>query len=158
MSNEAPTLSGTSTGEAFGRLDPPAAFPWLFSAPLDLGVFLGSAIVSLVLLAVGWKLGILYQDTPGWAWVSTILLADVAHVYATGFRVYFDREELARRPVLYLGVPVLGFLAGMGLYSLGTGVFWRVLAYLAVFHFVRQQYGWVALYRAKAAGRNKVMR
>ena len=27
--------------------------------------------------------------------------------------------------------------------------FWRVLAYLAVFHFVRQQYGWVALYRRK---------
>jgi hypothetical protein len=27
--------------------------------------------------------------------------------------------------------------------------FWRALAYLAVFHFVRQQYGWVALYRAR---------
>ena len=26
---------------------------------------------------------------------------------------------------------------------------WRVLAYLAVFHFVRQQYGWVSLYRRK---------
>ena len=125
-------------------------FPWLFSAPVDLGVFLGSALVSLALLAVGWKLGILHQDTPGWAWVSTILLIDVAHVYATGFRVYFDREELARRPGLYFGVPVLGFLLGMGLYSLGSAVFWRVLAYLAVFHFVRQQYGWVALYRAKA--------
>ena len=29
-------------------------------------------------------------------------------------------------------------------------LFWRVLAYLAVLHFVRQQYGWVALYRAAA--------
>jgi hypothetical protein len=29
-------------------------------------------------------------------------------------------------------------------------VFWRALAYLAVFHFIRQQYGWVALYRARA--------
>lgn len=130
-----------------------AGFPWLFSARVDLAVFLGSAVVSLVLLAAGWKLGLLEQETPGWAWVSTILLIDVAHVYSTGFRVYFDRQELARRPGLYFGVPALGFLAGVGVYSLGSGVFWRALAYLAVFHFVRQQYGWVALYRAKAQER-----
>ena len=127
-----------------------ASFPWLFSAPVDLGVFLGSALVSLLLLAVGGAFGILDQVTPGWAWVSAILLIDVAHVYATGFRVYFDRGELARRPLLYFGVPVLAFLFGFLLYSFGPGVFWSVLAYLAVFHFVRQQYGWVALYRAKA--------
>ncbi len=139
-----PTVSRTRSRE----------FPWLFSGPVDLGVFLGSALASLALLAVGWKLGILYQNTPGWAWVTTILLIDVAHVYATGFRVYFDREELARRPGLYFGVPLLGFLAGIAVYSLGSGVFWRVLAYLAVFHFVRQQYGWVALYRAKAGETN----
>lgn len=126
------------------------AYPWLFSARVDLAVFLGSALVSLLLLAAGWRLGLLEQATPGWAWVSTILLIDVAHVYATGFRVYFDRTELARRPLLYFGVPVLGFLAGAAVYSLGSAVFWRALAYLAVFHFVRQQYGWVALYRAKA--------
>ena len=37
----------------------------------------------------------------------------------------------------------------MALYSRGELVFWRALAYLAVFHFVRQQYGWMALYRAR---------
>jgi hypothetical protein len=142
------TLADLPTSRTTAR-----GFPWLFSARVDLGVFLGSALVSLALLAVGWQLGILHQETPGWAWVSTILLIDVAHVYATGFRVYFNREELARRPVLYFGVPVMGFFVGVGLYSLGSRVFWTVLAYLAVFHFVRQQYGWVALYRAKAGER-----
>ncbi len=131
----------------------PAGFPWLFSARVDLGVFLGSALLSLTLLAVGGAMGILHRDTPGWAWVSMILLIDVAHVYATGFRVYFDRAELARRPGLYFGVPLLAFLVGLALYALGGQVFWRVLAYLAVFHFIRQQYGWVALYRAKAQER-----
>ncbi|MEO6420980.1 MAG: hypothetical protein ABIP39_16330, partial [Polyangiaceae bacterium] len=29
-------------------------------------------------------------------------------------------------------------------------LFWRALAYLAVFHFIRQQRGWVAIYRARA--------
>ena len=35
------------------------------------------------------------------------------------------------------------------LYSEGELMFWRALAIVAVFHFVRQQYGWVALYRRK---------
>jgi hypothetical protein len=81
-------------------------------------------------------------------------MIDVAHVYATGFRVYFDKTELRRRPWLYGLAPVLAFAVGAALYSESSTWFWRVLAYLAVFHFVRQQYGWVALYRAKAGERS----
>ncbi|HET9529151.1 MAG TPA: hypothetical protein VFQ92_02280, partial [Blastocatellia bacterium] len=131
---------------------------WLFSAPVDLSVFLGSAVVSLVALWIGARAGVLYDDTPDWAWVPAVLLIDVAHVYATGFRVYFDVEELKRRPWLYGLVPVLGYLVGVTLYSEGELVFWRALAYLAVFHFVRQQYGWVALYRARAGERDRAGR
>ena len=39
--------------------------------------------------------------------------------------------------------------SGVALYSEGELLFWKVLAMIAVFHFVRQQYGWVALYRRK---------
>jgi hypothetical protein len=131
---------------------------WLFSAPVDLSVFLGSAVVSLLALWVGARAGVLYDDTPDWAWVPAVLLIDVAHVYSTGFRVYFDADELRRRPWLYGLVPVLGYLVGVALYSEGELVFWRALAYLAVFHFVRQQYGWVALYRARAGERDRVGR
>ena len=123
---------------------------WLFSRRVDLSVFLGSALVSLVALWVGAQTGVLYDDTPDWAWVPAVLLIDVAHVYATGFRVYLDSEELRRRPWLYALVPLLGYALGVALYSEGELVFWRALAYLAVFHFIRQQYGWVALYRARA--------
>ncbi len=130
---------------------PPLVSPryWLFSAPLDLAAFLGSALLSLLLLAWGGTAGLLHSDTPEWTWVPLILLIDVAHVYATGFRVYFDRAELTRRPLLYGGVPAGAFLAGIVLYQGGELLFWRVVAYLAVFHFVRQQYGWVALYRRR---------
>lgn len=131
----------------------PAPVPrfWLFSASVDLSVFLGSALVSLLALGVGAYIGVLHDDTPEWAWVPAVLLIDVAHVYATGFRVYFDAEEMRRKPLLYALVPVMGFAIGVALYSEGAQVFWRGLAYLAVFHFVRQQYGWVALYRARLA-------
>lgn len=135
---------------------PRKSYAWLFSAPVDIAVFLGSAIISLLALVVGGWLGILHGGTPDWAWVPAILLIDVAHVWATGFRVYFDPEELRRRPLLYAAVPIAGFLIGVALYSEGQIVFWRTLAYLAVFHFVRQQYGWVALYRARAREPNGI--
>ncbi len=122
---------------------------WLFSREVDLSVFLGSAVISLLLLAVGWRFGFLNAETPDWTWISAILLIDVAHVWSTSFRTYFDIEEFKSRIWLYTLVPILGYIFGVVLYSEGEMTFWRVLAYLAVFHFVRQQFGWVALYRRK---------
>lgn len=127
----------------------PSSWPFLFSPGVDLLTFGGSALLALALLPVGSALGVLHSDTPGWTWITTILLIDVAHVYATGFRVYFDAAELRRRPWLYGLTPVLAWLIGGAIYSESVAWFWSVLAYLAVFHFIRQQYGWVALYRAR---------
>lgn len=134
----------------------PTSSKWLFSAPVDLAAFLGSALLSLVLLAVGARLGILHSDSPDWTWIIAVMLVDVAHVHATAFRVYFDPEELRRRPLLYAAVPLAGYLLGVALYSQGMLTFWRTLAYVAVFHFVRQQYGWVALYRNRCGERDRV--
>ena len=122
---------------------------WLFSPKVDLAVFLGSALLAGLALLLGAKFGFLHRDSPEWTWVYAVLLVDVAHVWSTGFRVYFDPLEMKRRLGLYIATPVLGFVVGVVLYSFGASVFWRVLAYLAVWHFVRQQYGWVALYRRK---------
>ncbi len=130
--------------------------PWLFSARVDLSVFLGSAVASLLALWIGASVGVLDDAMPDWAWIPAVLLIDVAHVYSTGFRVYADVDELKRRPYLYALVPMLGFIVGVALYSEGELVFWRALAYVAVFHFVRQQYGWVALYRARAGERDSL--
>lgn len=129
---------------------------WLFSTRIDLTVFLGSAVASLLLLVLGWQIGILNEDSPDWTWVTTILLIDIAHVWSTSFRVYFDVDEFKRRAVLYTAVPVAGYAVGVALYSEGELVFWRALAIVAVFHFVRQQYGWIALYRRKLGETSRV--
>ncbi len=111
---------------------------WLFSREIDLTVFLGSAVASLVLLAVGSQLGVLNGESPEWTWVMAVLFIDVAHVWSTSFRVYFDREEFKRRFWLYLLVPGFGYaVIGAALYSEGDLVFWKALAAVAVFHFVR---------------------
>src|SRR5687767_8207402 len=114
------------------RISEPENKYWLFSREIDLTVFLGSAVLSLVLLAVGWQLGILNADSPEWTWVTAVLLIDVAHVWSTSFRVYFDTDELRRRFWLYMLVPVFGYALGVALYSEGELVFWKALAVVAV--------------------------
>lgn len=129
------------------RVDRP--LPWLFSPAWDLGAFGGSALVALAAAAWAWATGHARADTPAWGWVATVLLFDVAHVHLTWFRVYLDPAERARRPAFNVGVPLASFAALWLAYRLGEPAFWRALAYVAVFHFVRQQYGWVVLYRAR---------
>jgi hypothetical protein len=112
-------------------------------------VFGGSALFALGLVALRHLLG-LAAELPEWAFLAFILGIDVAHVYSTLFRTYLDRVELGAHPLRYALVPALGYAAGVWLYVWGAMVFWRVLAYLALFHFVRQAVGFAAVYRARA--------
>jgi hypothetical protein len=131
---------------------------WLVSRGWDVAVFGGSALLAFALLAWGAATGVLGGVTPPWAWIVTVLAVDVAHVWATGYRVYADPDERLRRPALYVGIPIAAYALGVVLYTTSPGLFWRGLAYLAVFHFVRQQYGWVALYRRKLGASSRLDR
>ena len=126
---------------------------WLFSAPIDLAVFGGTAAIALVLVALGPS-----GTAPEWSWITGVLLVDVAHVWSTAYVVYLDPYEWRRRPIVYAATPVVAFAIGVALYAWSEGAFWRAIAYLAVFHFVRQQYGWVMMYRARAGERDRVGR
>ncbi|QRK13027.1 hypothetical protein JQX13_25170 [Archangium violaceum] len=122
---------------------------WLFGRGVDLAVFAGSALVSVGLLLAAPLLGAV-GETPLWAWVLLVVCVDVAHVWSTLFRTYLDGDEVRRRPGLYVTAPLAAYLLGVLAYLLSPGTFWRLFAYTALFHFVRQQYGWVALYGRKA--------
>jgi hypothetical protein len=123
--------------------------PWLFGRRADLLLFGGSTALALLFLGIGHVTGLLDGDAPPWLFLVAVVGVDVAHVWATGWRVLADGKEARRRSALYLGVPIAAWAAGVVAYSVSALFFWRLLAYLAVFHFVRQQYGWVALYRRK---------
>lgn len=151
------SLAESTGGPPLGALfAPQEAGPWLFGKWQDIAVFGGSAMLSVVLLGVGWALGILEADTPEWVWLGAILFVDIGHVWSTLFRVYLDGREVRRRPWLYLGTPIACYAAGVALHSFGAWVFWRVVTYFAVYHFVRQQYGWLALYRRRGEDRSKL--
>lgn len=122
---------------------------WLFGPRVDLAVFAGSALVSVALVLASPWLGTV-GDTPVWAWLLLVVCVDVAHVWSTLFRTYLDPDELRRRPGLYMAAPLVAWGAGVLAHQVSPGAFWTLFAYVALFHFVRQQYGWVALYTRKA--------
>lgn len=90
-----------------------------------------------------------YRTLPLWAWVSFVLVVDVAHVYATLFRTYLNKQAFTKNRSLLFAIPLACWVIGSLLYSFNGLAFWTALAYLAVFHFIRQQYGFVALYSRK---------
>lgn len=83
------------------------------------------------------------------AWVGLVLLVDVTHVYSTIYRTYFNKLAWLRYSVPFKLVPLICLISGILLYSISSLLFWRCLAYLAVFHFIRQQYGFMRLYSLK---------
>jgi hypothetical protein len=120
--------------------------PWLHSARID-----GAFLLAPGPLAAGFALALQASGhgraavTPA-LWFLLVVGIDVAHVYATLYRTYLDREERQRLSAWLVGVPLGTWLAGVLLYTWSAGAFWSALAYAAVFHFVRQQYGFTMLY------------
>lgn len=92
------------------------------------------------------------------SWIVLVVLIDVAHVYSTLYRTYFDPQAMIKHRSLLWIVPFCGFIISVLIYSMSSIVFWRLLAYVAVFHFIRQQYGFMRIYSRKEAKNNLASR
>ena len=57
-----------------------------------------------------------------------------------------DKETIRKNRMLFFLSPLLLYLTGVMLHSIHPLFFWRAMAYLAVFQFIRQQYGFMRLY------------
>jgi hypothetical protein len=79
-------------------------------------------------------------------WGVLIVGIDVAHVYSTIYRTYLDPVERSRLTSWLILLPLAAWAGGVLVYSWSAAVFWSLLAYTAVFHFVRQQYGFLMIY------------
>jgi len=146
------------TSQAISAPTSNATQAWLSSARWDClwiiaPAFLSSGIVLLLRNQIPET-----QNVPLWVWVGFVLLIDVAHVYATLFRTYFDPQSFERNRGLLLALPAIAWIGGSLLYSMDALFFWRALAYLAVFHFIRQQFGFAVLYSRKDSDQVKKCR
>ncbi|MFA6085675.1 hypothetical protein [Mucilaginibacter sp.] len=119
--------------------------PWLHSRVID-GVFILSPPFVALLLVICFPAQFQTSSTiPVYYWLFLVVFIDVAHVYSTLYRTYFYHDSYKKNAFLIM-VPIACYIVGVLLHSYDGMLFWRVLAYLAVFHFIRQQYGFMRLY------------
>lgn len=119
---------------------------WLVSARFDLGLLIGPALVAaLIALALpdGVEVGPL-------GFLALVVGVDVAHVWATLWRTLLDPGERRRLAPWLIGLPFACAVVALMLHGVSPGLYWTAMAYLAVFHFIRQQLGFAMLYRARA--------
>ncbi len=128
----------------------PDTSSWILSARFDCCFILAPAIlVSIIAVAFSDQISQLHE-LPPWLWLVLIVGIDAGHVYSTLFRTYLVRNELHHRQALLKLTPIVAWTIGCLLYSIDDLLFWHTLAYLALFHFIRQQYGFMMIY-----GRNE---
>lgn len=125
--------------------------PYLHSPAFDLGLF-----VAPGLLAAALALLLHAQDPEGGEvglglWIVAVLLVDVAHVYATLYRTYLDPVARRIHRARLLAAPLLCAWVGFLLHLESPLLFWGVMAYVAIFHFIKQHLGFALLY-VRAAG------
>ncbi len=118
--------------------------PWIHSAAFDLSLILGPSLMACLIVLLFNKGFEQHHAVGPMAWIILVVCIDVAHVYSSIFRTYGD-SDMQARSLLWL-VPLLCWGFGSVLYSLGPHIFWAGLAYIAVFHFIRQQYGFAMIY------------
>ena len=122
---------------------------WIHSRAFDCWCILGPQFVVALCLLLWSDSARRLGELPPWLWVILIVGIDVSHVYSTLFRTYLDPRERARLPDLYKVFPFVGWTFGVLVYSCNPLYFWRIMAYLAVYHFVRQQYGFMMIYASR---------
>lgn len=124
---------------------------WIVSARFDLAMIAVPFTVAVVALSLLAGLGL---KEPLWAYLLCFVAFDVAHVWATAYLTFLDKEAFARRRALYLWSLPVSFFAAFSLHQFSAGAFWTALSYFAIFHFAKQQYGFIAIYKAKARERD----
>lgn len=119
-----------------------------FALPGVLSVGLGLAIGSMAPSDASGTLAI---------WILGVVLVDVAHVYASLYRTYLDPvARRLHRPRL-VWAPILCGWVGFLVHLESPRLFWTVLAYVAIFHFIKQHVGFAMLY-ARAGGEDRAAR
>jgi hypothetical protein len=120
--------------------------PWIAEKKFDLIFFI---LPSFISVAMAFFIALYFPQTNKvslGSWIGLILVIDVGHVYSSLYKTYFHPVAAKKMHTLLFLIPILSFIVSVGLYFLSDIYFWRAIAYLAVFHFIRQQYGFFKIY------------
>lgn len=86
------------------------------------------------------------DQPPHWFFLMGWILVDGSHVYSTLLVSYNDKEIFQRLKWVMIGVPIALIVSSFALNMTGNGhIFMYFLAYLAMVHFIRQEFGWMKI-------------
>lgn len=125
---------------------------WIVSSRVDVAMVGVPFVLGLVALFVVAATGV---REPLWVYLLGFVAFDVAHVWGTAYVTYLDEERFRRRRALYLWPIPASFAAAFALHLSSPVWFWTALAYFAIYHFAKQQYGFIAIYKALAKERSR---
>lgn len=122
--------------------------PWILSPRFDVTWFILPQLLPalIIFLLPNQFLGNQKTEIFPLSWLFIVLAVDVAHVYSTVYKTYFKKSARVKFSFLLKYLPIFVWMGGILIYSLSSYLFWSLLAYFAVFHFIRQQYGFFRLY------------
>lgn len=126
------------TSGGFSILSPSRDFAWF------VGPGVAAAIVGLCIGAFDPQPG--GGETGLGLWIAGVLLVDVAHVWASLYRTYLDPDARRLHRARLLWAPMLCAWFGFLLHLESPLLFWGALAYVAIFHFIKQHVGFALLY------------
>lgn len=124
--------------------------PAIVSPAWDFGWFVAPGLVAAV---VGLALGLVggpARPVAPMLWIVAVVLVDVAHVWASLYRTYLDPVARRIHRARLVATPLLALWIGFLVHLESPRAFWTVLAYVAIFHFVKQHVGFALLYARKA--------
>jgi hypothetical protein len=128
--------------------------PWMLAPGIDLLLFLGVTLLTLIPWVVS---DVLHY--PGWYVILGVGAVNGPHLISTWTRVYLLPGERFKRPVRYWVIPGLARAFAIG--ADATGGLWLRLArsmifYWATWHFVAQSWGVMRIYQRKHAAAERL--
>jgi hypothetical protein len=122
----------------------------LFGPRADAALFLGPLAFAAAVVALARAVGA-EREVGLLGWLVLVVGIDVAHVWSTLWVTLLRGDQRAAHGGAFARLALAVYVVGVVAHALfGSFGFWRLVAYAACFHFVRQQVGWVHLARAKA--------
>jgi hypothetical protein len=109
------------------------AQPWIHSGRVDGAFILAPGLLATLIALWLMHSGLGSADVSAWMWLLLVVGIDVAHVYSTVYRTYFDKQERAELSLWLWLVPLLAWIVGMLCYSISPMLFWSLLAYTQCF-------------------------
>lgn len=123
---------------------------WVFSQQEDLWVFIGPLILAYSLLAIMHFTGMsIFADGPDFFYYYVALFVDGSHGITTFVRLSQKQDISKEQKIFFFLLPAIIWLLILSLIQMQFSYIEIMISYFAIYHFIKQQYGWLRITSVK---------